>query len=348
MVATQQFMTLPEIRRAGQRNTAREVWDYATGGSETETALRRNKRAMSHYVFRPRVLRDVSQIDTSTTFLGMPLALPVMTAPMGSTHLLHPSGDQGLARGAGRMGTIHWMSTMAAYSPEEVAAVATGPLIYQLYFRGDNAWGEQLIRRIEAAGFKGLALTVDSAAYGRRERDIEKRYDPRDQGKRAVDVPMEKSRQSSLTWKDVEWLQKTTTLPIILKGIQCAEDARLAVEHGVPCVYVSNHGGRQLDHAPATIESLAEVVDAVAGRAEVVVDSGFQRGTDVLKALALGARAVCIGKMAVWGLAAAGEEGVARTLELFGIELRIAMANTGQRSIAEVGPELVRRTCTCD
>jgi isopentenyl diphosphate isomerase/L-lactate dehydrogenase-like FMN-dependent dehydrogenase len=240
------------------------------------------------------------------------------------------------------------MSTMAAYSPEEVAAVATGPLIYQLYFRGDNAWGEQLIRRIEAAGFKGLALTVDSAAYGRRERDIEKRYDPRDQGKRAVDVPMEKSRQSSLTWKDVEWLQQTTKLPIILKGIQCAEDARLAVEHGVPCVYVSNHGGRQLDHAPATIESLAEVVDAVAGRAEVVVDSGFQRGTDVLKALALGARAVCIGKMAVWGLAAAGEEGVARTLELFGIELRIAMANTGQRSIAEVGPELVRRTCTCD
>ena len=172
MVAVQQFMTLPEIRREGLRNVPREVWDYASGGSETETALRRNKRAMSHYVFRPRVLRDVSQIDTSTTFLGMPLALPVMIAPMGSTHLLHPSGDLGLAKGAGRMGSIHWMSTMAAYSPEEVAAVATSPLIYQLYFRGDNAWGEALIRRVEAAGFKGLALTVDSAAYGRRERDI--------------------------------------------------------------------------------------------------------------------------------------------------------------------------------
>src|SRR4051795_4616544 len=234
MVAVQQFMTLPEIRRAAQHNLSRDVWDYTSGGSETETALRRNTRAMSHYVFHPRVLRDVSQIDTTTTFLGMPLALPVMTAPMGSTHLLHPSGDLGLARGAGRLGTIHWLSTMAAYSPEEVAAAATGPLIYQLYFRGDDAWGERLIRRIEAAGYRGLALTVDSAAYGRRERDIEKRYDPRDQGKRAMDVPMEKSRQSSLTWKDVEWLQQTTKLPIILKGIQCAEDARLAVEHGVP------------------------------------------------------------------------------------------------------------------
>src|SRR3954462_3060063 len=134
MVATSPFMTLPEIRRAAERAISREGWDYASGGSETETALRRNTRAKNHYVFHPRALRDVSQIDTSTTFLGMPLALPIMTAPMGSTHLLHPSGDQGLARGAGRIGTIHWMSTMAAYPPEEVAAVATGPLIYQLYF----------------------------------------------------------------------------------------------------------------------------------------------------------------------------------------------------------------------
>ena len=349
MVATQQFMTLPELRRAAQRNLPREVWDYVSGGAETETTLRRNKRAMSHYVFRPRVLRDVSQIDLSTTFLGMPLALPVMTAPMGSMSLVHPDGDVALARATGRMGTIHWMSTMTASEPEAVTAASEGPVIFQLYFRGDNAWGEEVIRRIEAAGFKGLALTVDSSAYGRRERDIEKRYDPRGVGGRTLNVPMERGlRQATLTWKDVEWLQQTTKLPLILKGIQCAEDARLAVEHGVPCVYVSNHGGRQLDNAPATIEILAEVADAVAGRAEIVVDSGFQRGTDVLKALALGARAVCIGKAAAWGLGAAGEEGVARTLELFALELRIAMANTGQRSLAELGPELVRRACTCD
>jgi glycolate oxidase len=345
MVATHEFMTLPEIRRAGLANVPRPVWDYASGGAESETTLRRNRRAMSHYVFRPRVLRDVSQIDTSTTFLRMPLALPVMIAPMGSLCLLHPDGDVAMARAAGRLGTIHWLSTMTASTPEEVAAAATGPLIFQLYFRGSNEWAERLFRQVEAAGFRALALTVDSAAYGRRERDIERRIDFRDHP-HGIDVPMERGRrQATLTWKDVEWLQQATPLPLILKGVECAEDARLAVEHGVAAVYVSNHGGRQLDHAPAPIETVAEVVDAVAGRAEIVVDGGFQRGTDVLKAIALGARAVCVGKAAAWGLAAAGEEGVARTLELIGLELRIAMANTGQARLADVGPALVRRVC---
>jgi isopentenyl diphosphate isomerase/L-lactate dehydrogenase-like FMN-dependent dehydrogenase len=350
MVATQQFMTLPELRRAAERNLPRDVWDYVSGGSETETALRRNKRAMSHYVFRPRVLRDVSNIDISTTFLGMPLALPVMTAPMGSMVLVHPDGDAAMARATSRMGTIHWMSTMTSSTPEEVAQGGNQPAIFQLYFRGDNAWGEGVIRRIEEAGFKGLALTVDSAAYGRRERDIHKRYDPRSrEGERPLNPPMERGvRQATLTWKDVEWLQKTSKLPLILKGIQSAEDARLAVEHGVPAVYISNHGGRQLDHAPAPVELVAEVADAVGGKAEIIVDSGFQRGTDVLKAIALGAKAVCIGKAAAWGLGAGGEDGVARTLELFAIELRIAMANTGQTSLTTVGPELVRRACVCD
>ncbi len=348
MVAVHQFMTLPEIRRAGLQNVSRDVWDYASGGSETETTLRRNKRAMSHYVFRPRVLRDVSRIDTSTTFLGLPLALPIMIAPMGSMYLLHPDGDVALARAAGRLGTIHWLSTVSSYTPEEVAAAASGPLIYQLYRWGDNGWVSEILQRAEAAGFRGLALTVDVAAYGRRERDLEKRFDPRGTGRRAMTIPRNDARLAELNWSDVDWLQKTTKLPLIVKGIQSAEDARLAVEHGVPVVHVSNHGGRQLDHAPATIEILPEIVEAVAGRAEVVVDGGFQRGTDVLKALALGARAVLIGKAAAWGLAAAGEEGVARTLELLGIELRIAMANTGQASIAEVGPELVRRACRCD
>jgi isopentenyl diphosphate isomerase/L-lactate dehydrogenase-like FMN-dependent dehydrogenase len=348
MVATHEFLTLPEIRRAGLRNVPREVWDYASGGAETETTLRRNRRAMSDYVFRPRVLRDVSHIDLSTTFLGLPLALPVMIAPMGSLCLLHPDGDVAMARAAGRVGSIHWMSTMTASTAEDVAQAATGPLVFQLYFRGSNEWAEALFRRVEGAGFQALALTVDSAAYGRRERDIERRIDFRDHP-RGLDVPMERGRrQATLTWEDVEWLQQATPLPLILKGIQSPDDARLAVEHGVKAIYVSNHGGRQLDHAPAPIEVLAEVAQAVAGRAEIVVDGGFQRGTDVLKALALGARAVCLGKAAAWGLAAAGEEGVVRTLELFDLELRIAMANTGQARLAEVGPDLVRRVCRCD
>ncbi len=344
MVATQEFVTLGEIRRAARQAIPIEVYDYMSGGAESETTLRRNKRAMSHYVFRPRVLRDVSRVDTSTTFLGWPLALPIMIAPMGGTQRAHPDGTVALAAAAGKAGSVCWMSTMTYHSPEEVAAAATTPLVYQLYFRGDNAWGEALIRRIEAAGFQALCLTVDSAEYGRRERDIERRYNPR-AGTRGVEVPMDHLRQASLSWKDVEWLQRTTKLPLILKGIQDAEDARLAVEHGVPVVYVSNHGGRQLDHAPATIEVLPEIVDAVAGRAEVVIDSGFQRGTDVLKAIALGAKAVCIGKAAAWGLAAAGEGGVVRTFELLGLELRIAMANTGVASLAEVKPDLVRRVC---
>ncbi len=344
MVATDEFLTLPEIRRAARRNLSREVWDYASGGAETEATLRRNRRAMSHYVFRPRVLRDVSQIDTTTSLLGIPLALPIMIAPMGSTHYFHPDGDLALARAAGRMGTIHWMSTVGASSPEEVAAAATGPLVFQLYFWGGYDWGEELIRRVEAAGFKALCFTVDVANYGRRERDIEKRYEPRG-GARAIGIPRDYARMASLSWKDVDWLKQTTRLPLAVKGIETAEDARLAVEHGVDIVYVSNHGGRQLDHAPATIETLPEVVEAVGGRAEVVVDGGFTRGTDVLKAVALGARAVCIGKAAAWGLGAAGEAGVVRTLELLALELRIAMANTGQARLADVGPDLVRRAC---
>jgi isopentenyl diphosphate isomerase/L-lactate dehydrogenase-like FMN-dependent dehydrogenase len=290
----------------------------------------------------------VSRIDTATTLLDMPLAIPIMVAPMGSTDQVHPDGDLALARAAGRMGTIQWLTTVSVYTPEEVAAAATGPLVYQLYFRGDNAWGEALIRRVEAAGFKALCLTVDVPAYGRRERDIEARYNRHAGPKRGVEVPAGYARQASLTWKDVEWLQRTTVLPLVIKGIASAEDARLAVERGVPVVYISNHGGRQLDYAPAPIEVVAEVVDAVAGRAEVVVDGGFTRGTDVLKALALGARAVCVGKAAAWGLGAAGEGGVARVLELLALELRIAMANTGVARPSDISRDLVRRACVED
>ncbi|MBX5489901.1 MAG: alpha-hydroxy-acid oxidizing protein [Chloroflexi bacterium] len=348
MVATQSFLTLPELRRAAKRSLPPEVWDYVSGGAESETTLRRNRRALQHYQFRPRVLRDVHDIDLSTSFLGIPLRLPVMIAPMGSMYLVHPEGDVALARAAAQVGSVHWLSTMTHSAPEDVAAAAEGRVIFQLYFRGDNAWAEELIRRIEAAGFRALALTVDSAMYGRRERDLERRYDPRGVGNRVLNVPLDRGlRQTKLSWADVEWLKKTTHLPLILKGIQCAEDARLAAEHEVAAVYVSNHGGRQLDHAPASIEILAECVEAVAGRAEVIVDSGFQRGTDVLKALALGARAVCVGKLAAWGLGAAGAEGAARTLEILATELRVAMANCGVRRLTELTPALVRRVCDC-
>ncbi|HLH21291.1 MAG TPA: alpha-hydroxy acid oxidase [Chloroflexota bacterium] len=344
MAVTAEFLTLPELRRAARAKLAPAVWDYVAGGADSEATLRNNRRAMSRYVFRPRVLRDVSRVDLRTTFLGMPLALPIMTAPMGSLEQVHPDGDLAMARAAGRMGTIHWLTTQTASTPEAVSAAASGPLVFQLYFRGDYAWAEALIRRVEAAGFRALALTVDNAAYGRRERDIVRRRESRNHPT-GLGLPPGRGRMGALTWADVDWLRATTRLPLIVKGIQDPEDARLAAEHGVAAVHLSNHGGRNLDYSPAPIDILADSVAAVAGRAEVIVDGGFQRGTDVLKALALGARAVVIGKAAAWGLGAAGEEGVVRTLELLALELCIAMANTGQARVADVGPALVQRAC---
>ncbi|HEY7062157.1 MAG TPA: alpha-hydroxy acid oxidase [Chloroflexota bacterium] len=344
MTAIAEFVTLPEIRRAARATLPPAVWDYVAGGADSEATLRNNRRAFGRYEFRPRVLRDVSRVDLSTTFLGMPLALPIMTAPMGSLELVHPDGDLAMARAAGRMGTIHWLTTMSAATPEQVAAAASGPLVYQLYFRGDYAWAEALLRRVAAAGYRAIALTVDNGAYGRRERDIERRRDPRNHPT-GIELPPGRGRLGSLNWEDVAWLHAATRLPLVVKGIQSAEDAALAAEHGVAVVHLSNHGGRNLDYSPAPLDLLADVVAAVAGRAEVILDGGIQRGTDVLKALALGARAVVIGKTAAWGLAAAGEAGVVRTLELLALELQIAMANTGQSCIADLRPDLVRPTC---
>lgn len=339
---TEEFLTLAEIRRNAEKKLPREIWDYISGGSDTETTLRKNTSAMKHYEFIPKVLQNVSNIDTSTNFLKIPLALPVMIAPMASLHLIHSDGDLAMARAAGRMGTIHWLSTRTAYMPEDVQLASSGPLIFQLFFRGTNDWCEKLITKIEKLGYKALALTVDTPAYGRRERDLENRYNHRT-GPRGIELPMDRNfREASLTWKDVDWLRKKTKLPFILKGIQNIEDAKLAVEHGVDAIYISNHGGRQLDYAPATIELLDEVVRKIGKKTEVIVDSGFTRGTDILKAIALGAKAVCIGKVAAWGLAA-GEEGVVQTLKLIDMEMRIAMANTGRAKIRDITPSLVRK-----
>lgn len=342
---TKEFVTLNEIYKEAKKNLAKEIWDYFAGGADTETTLRRNREAMGHFEFRPRVLRGLSTIDTSTTFLGLPISMPVMLAPMASLALIDEKGDLAMAQAASRVNTIHWVTTRTAHTPEDVAKIALSPLIFQLFWRGDNRWCKNLIERIEVLGFRGLALTVDTPFYGRRERDLENRFNHRTIP-RGIEMPMDRSlREAALTWKDVDWLKRATKLPLIIKGIQSVEDALLALKHGASAVYVSNHGGRQLDFAPATIEILPEIVEALKGRIEVIVDGGFQRGTDILKALALGAKAVCIGKPAAWGLAAAGEEGVVRTLELLGIELRTSMANAGMAKISDITPDLVRRVC---
>lgn len=342
---TEEFLTLQEIYHKAKENLKPQIFDYFAGGADTETTLKRNQEAMAHFEFRARMLRDVSSIDTNTTFLGIPIDIPIMIAPMASLGLINPKADVLMAKAAKRMGTIHWLSTRTSVSLENAISAAPNSLIFQLYWRGDNKWCETLINLVEKLGFKAIALTVDAPMYGRRERDLRNRFNHRTLP-HGIQLPMDRTiRESTLTWKDVSWLRKKTKLPLIIKGIQTDEDAKLAVEHGIDCIYISNHGGRQLDFAPPTIEIISEIVEVVKKRSEIIVDSGFERGTDVLKALALGVRAVLIGKLAAWGLAASGEEGVVRTLELLKLELITTMANVGCKNISEIKPHLLRQSC---
>jgi glycolate oxidase len=348
MERSEEFITIPEIVEAARQRLPENAWVYSFGGAETETTLRRNRTAFDYIALRPRVLRDVRNRDTSTTFLGHPLALPVMLAPIGGPQNYDPDGALACARAADQVGTIAFIGTLSSPSMEEVRAGSKGPHMFQIYVRGDREWMKNLVRRIENAGYSGLCLTVDSASYGRRERDLQRRFFRGDGG---VQPNLEglggsnagsRDHQAGLTWEDVDWLREFSSLPIMLKGILSPEDAELAVHHGASVVYVSNHGGRQLDHCPATLDVLPEIVAAVRGRAEVLIDSGFMRGTDVVKAIALGANAVLIGKLMAWGLGAAGQAGVVRALELLKTEMLVTMANIGARSVAEIGASSVR------
>ncbi|MBI4321055.1 MAG: alpha-hydroxy-acid oxidizing protein [Chloroflexi bacterium] len=344
-----EFLTIPEIIRAAEEKLPRHLWDFASGGADTETTLRRNRVALERLALCQRVLVDVRERDTSTTFLGKRLSTPVMLAPVGSLGNFHPDASLAVARVAERAGTVAFISTVSPPSLEEVAAGVSSPLVFQLYNYGDRDWVKRIVRRVEAAGYFALCITADVAMYGRRDRDLENRYFPRqamETRPNLVDVvgglPAVQRNQAGLSWDYLAWLRDITRLPLILKGVMMADDAARAVEHGVDCVYVSNHGGRQLDHAPATIEVLPEIVQAIAGHAEVLVDSGFVRGTDVVKGLAIGATAVLIGKLLMWGLGADGEEGLARALELLTTEIDVAMALIGARSLSEIGPHVLR------
>lgn len=325
-----------------------QVWDFLSGGAESETTLRRNRYALDAIAFRPRVLVDVSQIDTATTFLGMPLRIPVMLAPIGSLHLMHPGGAMPVVQAADRFGTVPFISTVTNPKMEVLGPATPGPKIFQLLVRGDEAWVDGILDRAVAAGYRAIAITVDAAYHGHRDRDLISRFSPRQFVKWAN---MENERlneerdhksvryQAMATWPLIERCRKRTGLPIIIKGISTAEDAALAVEHGASAVYVSNHGGRHLDCSIGTVDALPEVVDAVKGRAEVVVDGGFVRGTDVVKALARGATAVAIGKLQGWALAAAGEAGVLRALELLEDEIMMTMGFLGVTAVRQLGPK---------
>ena len=338
------FVTLPEIRKHAKKVLPRDVWNFGDGGAETETTLRRNRRALDRLAIRQDILVDVREIDLSTSLLGVPLSWPVAVAPMGGLILFHPQGDLEMARGASQGDTLQFLSGAAGWTVEDVAKAGPGPKMFQLYHHGDRAWVADLLQRVEASGYHAVVLTVDVQVYGRRERDIVHRYSPRQAMSHAPNPRgPDQSYPERLTWDDVAWLKKTTRLPVGLKGIMTALDGRRAVEAGVELVWVSNHGGRQLDHTQASLDALPAVVDAVAGAAAVVVDGGFNRGTAVLKGLALGADVVAVGRTVLWGLAADGAAGVACALGILRRELRTTMALCGQTNIKGLSPDLILR-----
>ena len=338
------FVTLPEIRRAARERLPRDHWNFGDGAAETESTKRRNRRHLDRLAIQQNVLVDVRHVDLKTTLLGVPLSWPVAVAPMGGLVLFHPEGDVEMARGAGRGDTLQWLSGATGWPVEDVAKAGAAPQMFQLYAHGDHGWMAELLGRVEASGYTSVALTVDVQQYSRRERDVFHRFSPR---KAMESAPNPRGPlpdfQSGLTWKDVEWLMKTTRLPVGLKGIMTVADARRAVDMGVRLIWVSNHGGRQLDHTQSTIEALPPIADAVAGRAEIVVDGGFNRGTDVIKALARGARIVAVGRTMLWGLAADGAAGVARVCEIMRDELKINIGLCGRTKIADLTPDLIFR-----
>ena len=338
------FVTLPEIRKHAKKILPRDVWNFGDGGAETETTLRRNRRSIDRLAIRQDVLVDVREIDLSTSLLGVPLSWPVAIAPMGGLILFHPEGDVEMGRGAAQADTLQFLSGATGWSVEDVAKASPGPKMFQLYHHGDRAWAADLLARVEASGYHAVALTVDVQVYSRRERDIFNRYSPREAMSRAPNPRgPDPNYPERLTWDDVAWLKKTTRLPIGLKGIMTARDARRAVELGVELIWVSNHGGRQLDHTQGSIDALPAIVDAVAGAAAIVVDGGFNRGTAVLKGIALGANVVAVGRTALWGLAVDGAAGVASALGILRREMRTTMALCGQTSVKGLSPDLIFR-----
>jgi len=333
------------------------AWDYLAGGGGDERTLAWNRERLDATRLLPRVLRDVSTIDTRLGLLGLELPFPVLLAPAGFQRLFHPEGELGTTRGAGAAGALYTLSTPATTSLEDVASAATAPLWFQLYMQRDRAFTLELVKRAEVHGYRALVLTADTPVLGARDRDHRRQlelppgmelpnlrgFTPRTSEPTFQHGTRNPFLDPAVTWKDLSWLARMTKLPVVVKGVLHPDDARLAIEHGAAAVAVSNHGGRNLDTVPASIDALPPVVDAVAGRVPVLLDGGVRRGVDVVKALALGATAVMIGRPYLWGLATAGSEGVTRVIQLLVSELEMAMAQCGAASLAGLTRELVLR-----
>src|SRR3984885_12420517 len=327
-----QFVTLHEIVAKARANLNQNEWDYIVGGTETETTLRRNRMALDAVAFRPRGLRDVSKVDASAEMLGHKLRLPIVLCPVGSLESFHPGGAEPVVKAAAEFGVAHMLSSVCDPGLEAVAQAAPDALrMFQLYVRGDEAWADDHVERAIKQGYSAFCLTVDTAHYSRRERDLAKRHTTG--GRRRATG---REFQMALDWRTVERMKSKFKIPFGIKGIGTAEDAKIALDHGVEIIYVSNHGGRQLDHGRGSFDVLPEVVEAVAGRAMIIVDGGFNRGTDIVKAIALGAHLVGLGRMQCYGLAAAGQAGIVRMLEIMEDEVTRALGMLGVTSYAKL------------
>src|SRR3982075_2729590 len=328
----EEFQNLHEFVRKARARLNQNAWDYIVGASETETTMRRNRMALDEIAFRPRVLRNVARVDASVEVFGRKLRLPVMIAPVGALELFDPGAAAGVAGAAGAFGAAHMMSSVTEPGMEKTAEAAPDALkMYQLYVRGDDAFVEDRVRRAIASGYAAFCLTVDTAHYSRRERDIAKRY-VRASRVRATGGDFQKG----LEWRTVKLIKDKFKIPLIIKGIATAEDAAIALDHGVDWIYVSNHGGRQLDHGRGAMHILPEIVSAVAGRAKIMVDGSFCRGTDIVRAIAMGADLVGIGRLQCWALAAKGEAGVLRMLERLEDEVVRCLGLLGVTKFAEL------------
>jgi L-lactate dehydrogenase (cytochrome) len=369
--------TVDDLRRIAKRRLPRGVFDYIDGGAEDELTMRANSAAYRELQFSPRVLRDVSQVDTSSTLLGKPMPIPLVLAPTGFTRIAHPEGELAVARAAKRAGLPYALSTLGTRSIEEVAEVGSDRLWFQVYTWRDRDLVAHLVKRASESGYEALCLTVDAAVLGRRERDVRRGFtlppkigfatildgilhpgwswqfltsDPImfanvaglgvGDGTDAISLAEYVGQQfdPALSWDEIAWLRQQWDGPIILKGIQSVEDAIIAAEHGVEAIAISNHGGRQLDSAPATLDLVAPVAEAVGGRVEIICDGGARRGSDIVKAIALGADAVMVGRPYLYGLGAAGEAGVNQVLAGFASEMARTMALIGVPSVKDLNP----------
>ena len=354
------MINLFDYEREAERRIPPSHWGYIAGGANDEVTLGANREAFDRILIRYRTMLDVSRRDLATTVLGAPVSMPVLIAPTALQKLAHAEGECATARAARSAGTLMVTSTTATTKLGEVIAASPGPMWFQVYLYQDRAKSRAMIEEAVRTGYTGVVLTVDAPVLGRRERDIRLGFTlPRhltiaNAAMAGMDVVPEASEEASglmlhfrslhdaaLVPEDIGWIREVSGLPVIVKGIVRGDDAVRAVDHGASAIVVSNHGGRQLDTSIPSIMALPEVVEAVGNRAEVYVDGGIRRGTDVIKALALGARAVMIGRPVLWGLAVNGEPGVRAVLELLRQEIDVAMALAGARDVSELTRDLI-------